>query len=285
MDSQYLTIYDIVPGKQIAGRFTIVGSHRQGGFSTAYEAKDEDGSRCELQFFPTGLFEDSGQVGDFQERLIPWTEIDSPSVLKVRELIQLEPEGLALVTDYPDGESVRNRLNREKRLAPKTVVELGCRLLEGLEQIHGEGLHHGDIKPYTIHVKGGAEGEALHAFLVDGGVTPGLWTAKGLGNKTALIGTPYYAPVEQFGGDAPDVRSDIYNLATVLYEAIAGKLPWGGNSFLDVFQTKLKDAPSFEERVPGLEVDHKLEQAILRGCFADRRRRYESATDFLAALS
>ncbi len=285
MDSQYLTIYDIAPGKVIAGRFTIVGPNRQGGFSTAYEAKGSDGSRCEIQFFPAGLFEDTNQVGDFQERLQPWTEIGCPTVLKVRELLPLEPDGLALVTDFPEGESLRERLNREKQLSPKQVVDLGCQLLAGLDAIHSGGLHHGDIKPYSVHISGGSDGEPLTALLVDGGVTPGLWTAKSLGDKTALIGTPYYAPVEQFGGDAPDVRSDIYNLATVLYEAIAGKLPWSGTSFLDVFQAKLQDPPPLSVRAPDVEVDPKLEQAIARGCLADRRKRYSSASEFLSALS
>ena len=285
MDSQYLTIYDIAPGKEIAGRFTIVGPNRQGGFSTAYEAKDENGDRCEIQFFPAGLFEDSGQVGDFETRMKPWTDVDHPAVIKVRELLPLEPDGLALVTDFPEGESLRARLNEDGQIAPKLVVDLGRQLLSGLEAIHAGGLHHGDIKPYSIHVSGGADGQPIQGCLVDGGVTPGLWTAKSLGDKTALIGTPYYAPVEQFGGDAPDVRSDIYNLATVLYESIAGKLPWIGKSFLEVFQAKLQDPPPFSQRAPGVSVDRKLEDAISRGCLADRRKRYNSASEFLAALS
>ena len=98
------------------------------------------------------------------------------------------------------GESLRDRLQRKKRLSSAELVALGSQLLEGLGRIHGAGLVHGDIKPLTIHVSG--KGAKLTAMLVDGGITPSLWSAKGLGEKTALIGTPYYAPAEQFGGDA-----------------------------------------------------------------------------------
>src|SRR6185295_19899496 len=103
------------------------------------------------------------------------------------------------------------------------------------------GLVHGDIKPSTIYVD--AKSKKLGPQLVDGGITPGLWNAKHLGERTALIGTPFYAPVEQFGGESPDVQSDVYNVATVLFEMATGVLPWKGKSFLEVFQAKLQKTP------------------------------------------
>ena len=281
MEPQYLTIYDMAPGSKV-GDYTIVGPNRQGGFSTAYEATDEKGERCELQFFPAGLFEEDGQAANFRTRLTPWTEIESPAVVRVRDLVELDNAGLVLVTDYPDGASLRELLNRDKRLEPTRVADFGRQLLAGLEKIHEKGLSHGDIKPYTIHVDE-ADGKD-RAYLVDGGVTPGLWTAKELSGKTALIGTPYYAPMEQFGGDAPDVRSDIYNLATVLYESITGVVPWRGKSFLEVFQAKLEEPPPMAERAAGVEVSQELEAAIRKGCQPDRHKRFDSAKEFREAL-
>ena len=153
----------------------------------------------------------------------------------------------------------------------------------GLERIHKAELVHGDIKPHTIHVSEGRKG--LHAQLVDGGITPGLWNAKHLGEHTALIGTPFYAPVEQFGGESPDVQSDIYNVATVLFELACGTLPWPGSSFLEVFQAKLdRNAPSMAARAPDAELGPGREQAIVQGLMADRRGRYSDAADFRAAL-
>ena len=117
-------------------------------------------------------------------------------------------------------------------------------------------------------------------------MTPGLWNAKGIGDRTTLIGTPYYAPVEQFGGDAPTVTSDIYNVATVLYECLTGVLPWPGKTFLEVFQAKLqKTPPPMAERAPGVSVDPQLEAVITRGCQADRHERYASAEEFGEALA
>jgi serine/threonine-protein kinase len=279
--SQYLTTYDLTKGKKLADRYTIVGSRRQSGFAAVYEATDPEGGRCEVSLFPAGLFEQADQAEEFRVRLAPWAEVESPHVLGVREVVSIAG-GLLLVTDVPAGEPLKERLLARKRLTPAEVVALGSQLLEGLGRVHGAGLVHGDIKPLTIFVAG--EGAKLTAQLVDGGVTPSLWNAKGLGEKTALVGTPYYAPVEQFGGEAADVRSDIYNLATVLYECATGVLPWKGTSFLEVFQAKLQDPPSMKKRAPEVELDPHLEAAILRGCLTDRRKRYASAREFQEAL-
>jgi serine/threonine-protein kinase len=142
------------------------------------------------------------------------------------------------------------------------------------------------VKPSTIYVAERKGKGGLHAIMVDGGVTPGLWNAKHLGDRTALIGTPFYAPVEQFGGESPDVRSDVYNVATVLFELASGVLPWPGKSLLEVFQAKLdKRAPSMRARAPGVQVPSELERTILAGLMADRSQRYADAAEFKAKLA
>lgn len=280
--SQYLTTYDLVNGKTLAGRYTIGGVRRQSGFAAVYEASDGDGKPCEVSLFPSGLFDQPDQSEQFMARLLLWKKIACPNVLAVREVVPVSG-GLLLVTELPGGESLRERLDTVKRFGAGELVALGTQLCEGLARIHAAGLVHGDIKPRTIHVAG--SGKGLTGVLVDGGVTPSLWSAKGLGEKTALIGTPYYAPVEQFGGDAPDVRSDVYNLATVLYECATGVLPWSGTSFLEVFQSKLQDPPPMKKRAPDVQIAPELETAIVRGCFADRHKRYPSAREFQQALA
>ena len=285
MSDQPLSVYDLTPGRLVASRYEVVRPHRQGGLSAAFEVRDQETKeRCELQLFPAALFEAAGQTQEFSASWAPWKRIKSPSVLRVREILPLGSSSLILITDFPEGDSLRARLNARKRLPVGDVVRLGVQVLEGLEAIHAHGLVHGDIKPYTIHVRG--DGTGLRPVLVDGGITPGLWSAKHLGEKTALIGTPYYAPVEQFGGDSPTVQSDVYNVAAVLFESIAGTLPWRGASFLEVFQAKLdKRPPSLRRTAPDLKVEEGLEEAIATGCLAERSGRYATAREFRERLS
>jgi len=282
MSLDHPSLYALTPGGLFADRYRIVRPHRQGGLSTAFEVTDEAASdeRCELQVFPTSLFDRSDQVDDFVSVLTPWMDVRSDAVLRMREILHLEEGTLAVITDFPGGEPLRARLESEERLRAERVVSLGLALLEGVAAIHAHGLVHGDIKPTTIHL---VESGPL---LVDGGVTPGLWSAKGIGERTALIGTPYYAPVEQFGGDRPDVRSDVYNVAAVLFECLTGVLPWPGVTFLEVFQAKLqKEPPSVASRAPDVAVAPDLEAVVQRGFMADRRQRFATATEFRDALA
>jgi len=285
MPEQFLSVYDLTPGKVIAKRYEVVCAHRQGGLSAAFEVRDlEHEDRCEMQLFPAALFDATAQAQEFSSSWSPWLRVRSPSVLRVREILSLSASTLVLITDFPEGDALRARLNARKRLPVEEAVRLGVQVLEGLEEVHAHGLVHGDIKPYTIHVNG--EGAAVRPVLVDGGITPGLWTAKHLGEKTALIGTPYYAPVEQFGGDSPDVQSDVYNVAAVLFECLAGTLPWRGVSFLEVFQAKLDKRPASLRRLaPELQFDPALDEAIAIGCLAERTRRYATAREFRDRLA
>ncbi|MCB9903205.1 MAG: protein kinase [Planctomycetes bacterium] len=226
------------------------------------------------------MFESVEQSSGFAARMQAWAAIDSPHVLKVREGQCLADGTVLLVTDFPAGTCLREWLNEEKRMDPARVRGLGLELLDGLRTIHGAGAVHGDVKPNTIFI-----GKPGASQLVDGGITSGLWESKHLGDKTALIGTPFYAPVEQFGGESPDVRSDVYNVATVLYELCTGVVPWPGKSFLEVFQSKLQSRPPrMAERAPGVSVPAALEEAIVGGLIAEARDRYASAEKFAQQL-
>ena len=93
------SLYDLSPGKRVGKRYTIVEAHRQGGLSTAFEVVDDvNQERCELQLFAGGLFDHSKQVSDFSAILSPWKNVDSPSVVRLREIVALDSSTLALVT-------------------------------------------------------------------------------------------------------------------------------------------------------------------------------------------
>lgn len=277
--SRSITLFDLQPGKTVLDRFEIQRAHRHGGMAAVFEVTD-GGQQRELQVFPSAMFESIDQGTLFAHRMQAWSEVDSPHVLKLRESRCLADGTALIVTDFPNGVSLRDWLNEHRRMEPDRVRALGLELLDGLQAIHAAGAVHGDVKPNTIFF--GKPGESQ---LVDGGITSGLWESKHLGDKTALIGTPFYAPVEQFGGESPDVRSDVYNVATVLYELCTGVVPWPGKSFLEVFQSKLQSRPPrMAERAPGVEIPSELEEAIVGGLIAEARDRYQSAEKFAQRL-
>ena len=282
MAASRLNLFDLSPGKTLLGRYLIRRAHRQSGMSAAFEVVDQkDDQRCELQAFPGSLFEDKEQAGGFVERLSGWKKVQNGAVLTLRELHLLDDSSVVLVSDFPQGRSLRGWLEESTRMGVHDAVRLGLNLLDGLADVHAAGLVHGDVKPSTIFFRE----EEDDAVLLDGGITPGLWAAKHMGTRTALIGTPYYAPLEQFSGDAPDASADLYAVATVLYETITGSLPWSGRGFVEVFQSKMMETPRMSVRSPGLEVDRELERVIATGLSAERSQRYLGAEAFREELA
>lgn len=288
MSTKTLSIFDLAPGKTLLDRFRIRRSNRHGGMATTFEVEQiEDGARLELQIFPGALFENTTQARDFARSLERWKKVRAGTILTVRDVISLEDGTVLYLTDFPPGRSLRERLKEAGRLRPAETVAIGIQLLDELSAIHAADLVHGDVKPHTIQIEvHPGEEKKSRVVLVDGGITPALWSAKHLGDKTQLIGTPYYAPVEQFGGEAADVQSDVYNLATVLYEAVSGVMPWKGKSFLEVFQAKLSATPpSMKAVAPKVDVPRELEIAIAGGLLAEKASRYSSAAAFKARLA
>ncbi|MEM9800040.1 MAG: serine/threonine-protein kinase [Planctomycetota bacterium] len=281
MTLSQLSLFDLVPGKVLLDRYAIGSPHRENGMSAAFRVVDQNGEvERELQAFPASLFEGKHQADAFADTLNGWAELDDTAFARVRDIVVLGDGAVIVVSDFPPGHALRDDLEEKRTLTAEEVVELGTALLDGLETAHSKGLIHGDIKPATAFVGG------TGPVLVDGGVTPGLWAAKHLGTRTALIGTPYYAPIEQFGGDAPDERSDLYNLATVMYELLTGVMPWKGRSFIEVFQSKMQpEAPSMRSLAPDSEVDPSLEAAIAKALRGKRQERHASAAEFRDALA
>lgn len=271
----------LAPGRVVADRFELKDPHRQGGLSVAFTASDRStGDTCEVQAFSAGLFEGSEQAQQFARDFDGWKRLESSRVARVRDVVVEGPTAF-VACDLPAGDSLRTLLDRrgDEPVGVARVAEIGREAALALEELHAAGLVHGDVKPAAIWVDG------PHVTLVDGGTTPSLWTAKDLGERTALIGTPYYAPIEQFGGEAPDAGSDVYNLCTLLFEVATGVQPFAGKSFLEVFQSKLApQPPTFADRNPGLDGRGALEEVVRRGLHADAKRRYTSARQLRTAL-
>ena len=287
MTTASFSLFDLAPGKLVLGRYRVERAARSSGLSATFCVTDETtASTCELTAFPPVLFESASQATDYKKALDQWRKIEHRGVARVLDVLMPAAATIVVISETPRGEPLADWVKARGRPDQAEVASIGVSALEALEAIHSRKLIHGDIKPATLFV-GSASGKtgALEVQLIDGGVTPGLWNAKHLGDRTALIGTPFYAPVEQFGGESPDVASDVYNVAAVLFELATGVLPWPGRSFLEIFQAKLdKQAPSMKKRAPAIEVDPGFEIAVQRGLFADKRQRYGAAAPFKAAL-
>jgi serine/threonine-protein kinase len=188
---------------------------------------------------------------------------------------------LYYVMPYVEGESLRDRLEREPQLPLEDAVQIAREVADALAYAHGHDVVHRDIKPENIMLSGG------HAIVADFGIARAISAAGGdkLTETGLAIGTPAYMSPEQSAGTGQvDRRSDIYSLACVLYETLAGQPPFTGPTAQAVMARHSLDA------VPRLKVvratiPDALEQVIERALAKVPADRYQTATQFSEAMS
>jgi serine/threonine-protein kinase len=190
---------------------------------------------------------------------------------------------------YVRGESLRQRLARERQLPINQAIALVGQVASALDHAHAHGLIHRDIKPENILLH---EGEAmLSDFGIAVGIVSGAAGQRGSGAEERLtgtgitLGTPHYMSPEQSAGERTlDARSDVYSLASVLYELLAGEPPYTGTTAQAVIAKRFTDPVPRVRRLRAtvpLAVDQALTKALAKAP-ADR---FSRAGEFAAALS
>jgi serine/threonine protein kinase len=215
--------------------------------------------------------------------------LDHPHILPVYDSGE-DAGRLWYVMPYVDGGSLRDRLRREGRLPVRDAVRIARGIADALEYAHGRDVIHRDIKPENILLgypsrDRGATGVG-HARLADFGVARAAEVTGGgeeLTRAGHVVGTPKYMAPEQAGGEAVDFRSDLYSLACVLYEMLAGDAPYTGPSaYAIIARSTLGPVPPV--RAARAEVPEALEGLISRNLSAERADRSPSASAFAASL-
>ncbi|MFE0700413.1 serine/threonine-protein kinase [Streptomyces sp. NPDC058872] len=214
--------------RNIGSRYTAHQILGRGSAGTVWLGEGPEGPVA-IKLLREDLASDQELVGRFVQERTALLGLDHPRVVKVRDLV-VDGNDLALVMDLVRGTDLRTRLDRERRLAPEAAVAIAKDVAEGLAAAHAAGVVHRDVKPENIllDMEGPlGPGGAHPALLTDFGVAK-LIDTPGRTKATRIIGTPDYLAPEIVEGLPPRAAVDIYALATVLYELLAGFTPFGG---------------------------------------------------------
>jgi eukaryotic-like serine/threonine-protein kinase len=181
------------------------------------------------------------------------------------------------VMPYVEGETLRQRLQREGRLSIDTAATIAGEVSEALAYAHSRGVVHRDIKPENILLTGG------HAVVADFGVAKALESGAAplaasdptrLTRAGTAIGTPLYmSPEQATAEDVVDARSDQYSLSCVLYEMLAGQPPFTGPTQQSIIAKSLSAPRPHVTRVRS-EVPEPLEEVVLRAMALEPAQRY-----------
>jgi serine/threonine protein kinase len=268
----------------LADRYAIERELGQGGMATVYLARDLKHDRLvALKLLRPVL---SAAVGPerFLLEIRVTARLQHPHILALLDSGTLEYEPhLVLpyyVMPYVEGESLRDRLVRERQLPVEDAVRIGLEMVEALAYAHAQGVVHRDIKPENILLAN------RQAVLTDFGIARAISLAGGerLTATGLAVGTPPYMSPEQAAGDTVDARTDIYALGCALYEMLAGDPPFTGPSAQAVLAGHIA-RPVPDLRAVRAAVPERLERAITRALAKLPADRFASAEEFGRALA
>ena len=267
-------------GTALAGRYAVERELGRGGMATVYLADDlKHGRKVAIKVLRPELGSLLG-ADRFTREIRIAAGLTHPHILPLHD--SGEAGGLLFyVMPYVRGESLRQRLTRERQLPVDEAVGLVRQVAAALAHAHAHGLVHRDIKPENILLH---EGEAMvtdFGIALAAGAAPGeRLTATGL-----MVGTPEYMSPEQAAGERTlDPRSDLYSLACVLYELLTGEPPHHGGGAKSVIARRFTEPPPrVRQRRPGVPAG--IEQAIVRALALNPEERFPTASAFAEALA
>ncbi|MER5430753.1 serine/threonine-protein kinase [Streptomyces sp. NPDC002588] len=214
--------------RKIGSRYTAHQILGRGSAGTVWLGEGPEGPVA-IKLLREDLASDEELVGRFVQERTALLGLEHPNVVSVRDLV-VDGNDLALVMDLVRGTDLRTRLDRDRRLAPEAAVAIVADIAEGLAAAHAAGVVHRDVKPENVllDMQGPlGPGGSHRALLTDFGIAKLIDTPKRT-RATKIIGTPDYLAPEIVEGLPPRASVDIYALATVLYELLAGFTPFGG---------------------------------------------------------
>ena len=264
----------------LEGRYAIERELGEGGMATVYLAKDLKHERqVAIKVLRPELAASIGSERFVREIRLT-SRLSHPHILPIHD--SGDAEGLLYyVMPFVEEESLRDRLSRETQLPVDDALQIVAEVSEALGLAHSHGIIHRDIKPENILLSGG------HAVVADFGIARAVTAAGGekLTQTGMAVGTPAYMSPEQASGTQNlDPRTDIYALACVLYELLAGESPYTGPTALAIIAKKMTDPIPSVRRVRS-SVPEAVDTAIMRALEKVPADRFRSAEQFVSALT
>ncbi len=271
-------LQDTPLSSEIAGRYTIERELGRGATAFVYLARDKTAdSLVALKVLRPELAE-SMSAERFLREIHVTQQLSHPRIAPVLDS-GVSGSVYYCVLPYMDGDTLRTRLERERQLQMHDVLAIADSIGSALDYAHAHKVIHRDVKPENILFRDGA------ACLADFGIARALEDAGGMTTSTGMVrGTPAYMSPEQASGERDyDGRSDLYSLACVLYEAIAGMPAFVGPNAQAVLAQRLVHVPR-SVRVYRPAVTRDVDAVLSRALAISPADRYQTAAEFTAAL-
>jgi serine/threonine-protein kinase len=281
---------DAYIGQTIAGKYFIHQLLGRGGMGEVYKATHLTLDRpVVLKLLRKSLLDDPTLVQRFHREARAASRLNHPNSVNIIDFGQTEDGALFIAMEFLAGRSLARVIAEEQPIPESRVVHVGAQVLAALAEAHALGIIHRDLKPENVMLEARRE-DPDFVKVLDFGIAqlsePGEGTVPRLTQAGMVCGTPGYMSPEQIRGEELDPRSDLYAVGVILYEMLAGKLPFEAATPMALVTKSLVEAPlSMAQRRPGAPpVTPELEEIVMRAMARERDGRFASADEMRAAL-
>jgi serine/threonine protein kinase len=274
----------------LGGQFVIQQKIGSGGMGAVYKAHQPAMNRfVAVKILHPKLANRKDLVSRFRREARAMSHLEHPNTVRVLLYGELEDASLYIVMEYLEGKNLNQTVRREGPLPLERAVPILIQVCGALQEAHIAGIVHRDLKPENIFLTTNG-GLTDYPKVLDFGLAkvterelrPGsiMLTQEGM-----VFGTPEFMSPEQAQGKVLDARSDIYSLATILYEALTGKLPFDAKTPMEFIQLQVTKPPiPIDERVPGKTFPPGLWPVLAKALAKKPEDRYANAADFAQDL-
>jgi serine/threonine-protein kinase len=261
-------------GTLLAGRYRTIARVGSGGMATVLLAEDENlGREVAVKRLHAESPEDTARRFRREARL--GASLNHPNLVSIYDILTAD-EGVLIVMEYVDGETLRDAIERGP-LPPARALEVLRGVAAALDHAHDEGIVHRDVKPANVLL--GGDGRVK---LADLGIATAVEDTR-ITKSGTVLGTASYMAPEQLEGHKPGPAADVYSLAVVAWEALSGRRAYDGRTPLEIAHRKTVEAPpSLSEAWP--QAPAPAVELLARAMGPDPEARPPTATAFVDEL-
>ncbi len=268
----------MLDGALLNKRYRLLALLGEGGMAEVYRAEDLLlGRQVAVKLLREQLARDQSLLTRFRDEARAAASLSHPNIVAVYD-VGYDLGRHFIVMEYVDGPTLKDLLRQAAPFPVARAVELAMQVLSALDLAHRRGIIHRDVKPQNVLLT--ADGQAK---VTDFGIAR-LATAAALTQTGEVFGTAYYLAPERASGQEATAAADIYAVGILLYEMLTGKLPFTGDSPVEVALKHLQQEPDPPGRL-NPAVPAGLEQVVLRAMAKDPALRFPSAADMRQALA
>lgn len=262
----------IAKGQKISDRYQIIKSIGEGGMANVYLAYDTILERnVAVKVLRGDLANDENFVRRFQREALQASSLSHPNIVEVYDVGEDNGE-YYIVMEYVEGKHLKGLLKKRGKLTIPEVVDIMIQVTSGLTVAHDSYIIHRDIKPQNIMILDNGL-----VKLTDFGIALAMNSTQ-LTQTNSVMGSVHYLPPEGASGKGATLQSDIYSLGILMYELLTGKLPFRGETAVEIALKQLKEPmPSIRKEIP--DIPQSIENIILRATAKNPKNRYADARE------